>query len=46
MDVICEAHGDDIQMIDSTSVRVHQQGSNIKKGDPMAIIVWAEVEEV
>ena len=33
MDAITAAHDGDIQMIDSTSVRAHQQAATAKKGD-------------
>ena len=33
MDAITAAHDGDIQMIDSTSVRVHQQSATAKKGE-------------
>jgi hypothetical protein len=32
MDAITAAHDGDIQMIDSTSVRAHQQAATAKKG--------------
>lgn len=32
MDAIATAHNGDIQMIDSTSVRAHQQAATVKKG--------------
>ena len=31
MDVVSEAYDDDIQMIDSSVVRVHQHAANVKK---------------
>ncbi len=32
MDAISEAYDGDIQMIDSSSIRVHQHAANVKKG--------------
>jgi transposase len=37
MDAIAAAHDGDIQMIDSTSVRAHQQAATIKKGMPTTV---------
>src|SRR6478735_8749058 len=39
MDAITVAHASDIQMIDSTSVRVHQQAATAKEGgaDPVSV---------
>jgi transposase len=37
MDAIAAAHDGDIQMIDSTSVRAHQQAATIKKGMPTIV---------
>lgn len=42
MDVITAAHDGDIQMIDSTSVRAHQQAAMAKRG--IEIIVSAAPE--
>ena len=43
MDAISAAHAGDIQMIDSSSIRVHQHGANGPKkgGDPIAWVVRA-----
>jgi len=38
MDAITEAYDGDIQMIDSSSIRVHQHAANVKKG--AEIIAW------
>jgi transposase len=35
MDAITAAHDGDIQMIDSTSVRAHEQAATAKKGEPL-----------
>ena len=43
MDAITKAYDGDIQMIDSTSVRVHQQAAAIKKG--LENYVWVEAVE-
>ena len=43
MDAITEAYDGDIQMIDSSVVRVHQHAANVKKA--MQFIVWAAPEE-
>lgn len=40
MDAITAAHDGQIQMIDSTSIRAHQQAATGKKGD--LILVWAD----
>jgi transposase len=32
-DAVCKAYDGDLQMIDSSSIRVHQHGANGKKGD-------------
>ena len=37
MDAITAAHDGDIQMIDSTSVRAHQQAATAKKGDARSL---------
>ena len=42
MDAIIQAHEGDIQMIDSSIVRVHQQGATAKRG--VEIVVWAAPE--
>ena len=43
MDAITEAYDGDIQMIDSSLVRVHQHAANVKKATQF--IVWAAPEE-
>ena len=43
MDAITEAYDGDIQMIDSSSVRVHQHAANSKNTGE--IVVWAAAEE-
>ena len=43
MDAITAAYDDDIQMIDSSVVRVHQHAANVKKTP--SFIVWAAAEE-
>jgi transposase len=40
MDVITKAHGGEVQMIDSSIVRVHQHASGVKKR--VEIAVWGE----
>jgi transposase len=40
MDVVIKAHGDKVQMIDSSVVRVHQHASGVKKR--VEIAVWGE----
>jgi transposase len=42
MDAIVDAYGGDVEMIDTSSVRVHQHAANWKKGVQMD--VWAVVE--
>jgi len=42
MDAIVAAHEGDVQMIDSSIVRVHQQGATAKRG--VQIDVWAAQE--
>jgi len=42
MDAITEAYDGDIQMIDSSSVRVHQHAGCAKKG--VEFVVWAVAE--
>ena len=42
MDAIIQAHEGDVQMIDSSIVRVHQQGATAKRG--VEIVVWAAPE--
>ena len=42
MDAITAAHEGDIQMIDSTSVRAHQQAATAKKGVQIVVSVAAE----
>jgi hypothetical protein len=39
MDAITVAHDGDIQMIDSTSVRVHQQAATAKRGVKITVSV-------
>ncbi len=41
MDTVTKAHGGEVQMIDSSIVRVHQHASGVKKR--VAIVVWGEV---
>ena len=43
MDAIVKAHDGNVQMIDSSIVRVHQHASGAKKR--VEIVVWAEAEE-
>ena len=40
MDVVIKAHGGEVQMIDSSIVRVHQHASGVKKR--VEIAVWGE----
>jgi transposase len=42
MDAIVKAHDSKVQMIDSSSVRVHQHASGVKKR--VEFVVWAEAE--
>lgn len=42
MDAIVDAYGGEVEMIDTSSVRVHQHAANTKRGIP--IDVWAAVE--
>lgn len=44
MDAIVAAHKGDVQMIDTSIVRVHQQGATAKRG--VQIDVWAAPEAV
>jgi len=46
MDAIVEAHDGDVQMIDSSVVRVHQQGATAKRGRKLEamIDVWVTPE--
>jgi transposase len=44
MDAITDAYGDDIKMIDGTSVRVHHAAATLKK--VTRIVVWGEAEAV
>jgi transposase len=44
MDTITTAHDGDIQMIDSTSVRAHQQAATAKKGIEITVPVAPEVD--
>jgi hypothetical protein len=39
MDAIAAAHDDDIQMIDSTSVRAHQQAATATRGVQITVSV-------
>jgi transposase len=43
MDAITAAHDSDIQMIDSTSVRAHQQAATAKRGVEIIVSVAPEV---
>ena len=43
MDAVCKAFEGDIQMIDSSVVRVHQHAVNVKK--TTEFIVWAAAEK-
>jgi transposase len=43
MDAITAAHEGDIQMIDSTSVRAHQQAATAKRGIEIIVSVAPEV---
>jgi hypothetical protein len=43
MNAVTVAHDADVQMIDSSSVRVHQHAANTKKA--VEIVVWAVAEE-
>ena len=43
MDAVSAAHDGKVQMIDSSSVRVHQHAANTKKA--VEIVVWAAAEE-
>ena len=42
MDAIVKAHDGKVQMIDSSSVRVHQHDSGVKKR--VELVAWAEAE--
>ena len=42
MDAVTKAHDGQVQMIDSSIVRVHQHASGVKKR--VEIVVWAEAE--
>lgn len=42
MDAVVDAYGGEVEMIDTSSVRVHQHAANTKRGIP--IDVWAVVE--
>jgi len=48
MDAIVKAHDGDVQMIDTSVVRVHQQGATAKRGQKMEamIDVWVAPEAV
>ena len=43
MDAVTAAHDGDVQMIDSSSVRVHQLAANTKKA--VEIAVWGAAAE-
>ena len=43
MDAITEAYDGDVQMIDSSSVRVHQHAAGAKRG--VEIVAWVAAEE-
>jgi hypothetical protein len=43
MDAITTAHDGDIQMIDSTSIRAHQQAATAKRGIEIIVSVDPEV---
>jgi transposase len=43
MDAVVKANDGNVQMIDSSIVRVHQHASGVKKR--VEIVVWAEAEE-
>jgi len=43
MDAVSEAHDGEVQMIDSSVVRVHQHAANVKK--TTEFIVWGAAEE-
>ena len=43
MDVITQAHDGEVQMIDTSIVRVHQHAAGAKKG--VAFVIWAEAAE-
>ena len=43
MDAITAAHDGDIQMIDSTSIRAHQQAAMAKRGIEIIVSVVPEV---
>ena len=43
MDAVTIAHDGNVQMIDSSSVRVHRHAANSKKA--VEIVVWAAAEE-
>ena len=42
MDAIVKAHGGEVQMIDSSIVRVHQHASGVKKRVEFVVSVTAE----
>lgn len=42
MDAITTAHDGEIQMIDNTSIRAHQQAATVKKGAQIIVLVAAE----
>ena len=44
MDAVTKAHGGEVQMIDSSIVRVHQHASGVKKR--VEIAVWDEAAVV
>ena len=43
MDAITQAHDGEVQMIDTSIVRVHQHAAGAKKG--VAFVIWAEAAE-
>src|SRR5215207_2466312 len=43
MDAITQAHDAEVQMIDTSIVRVHQHAAGAKKG--VAFVIWAEAAE-
>jgi transposase len=43
MDAITQAHNGEVQMIDTSIVRVHQHAAGAKKG--VAFVIWAEAAE-
>ena len=43
MDAITQAHDGEVQMMDTSIVRVHQHAAGAKKG--VAFVIWAEAAE-